>query len=127
MFRLAQRITYTWPVTVRRPIDGGRFESDSFRAIFSPLSKTEVDEEQKAWRAAFDAGKTADDFATWLLRRVWVGVPDNEIGDDDGQPLPWSASLRDRLLADIFIGPAVWQAYIASVAPEAAAERRLGN
>lgn len=56
-FVLAQTESYSWPVTVEFPIDGGRFEKQSFDAVFKRLPQTRI---REIWDL-IQAGELNDD------------------------------------------------------------------
>lgn len=88
MFKLVQPTSYTWPVTVELPTDGGRVEKATFDAEFKRLTQSRLEE----IRAQIERNEIRD---IDLVREVligWSGVTDGE------NPIPYSESARDQLL-----------------------------
>lgn len=88
MFKLAQTPTYTWPVTIDQPADGGRTIQHTFDAVFKRVTQTEVDEMRRAIEA--EELKNAD-----MVRQVMVGW--SGVEDADG-PVPFSQEALGKLL-----------------------------
>jgi hypothetical protein len=87
MFKIVKADTYTWPVSVKLPTDGGKFETSTFDVRFKRLSKLDVDALRNKLFA--DAGDAAE-----AAREVVVGW--SGVENDDG-PIPFS----DTALADV--------------------------
>jgi hypothetical protein len=75
--------TFKWPVTVDFPVDGGRFESESFDAVFKRIGRTD-------FQKLIDKGDT-DLIETVLVG--WEGVKD----ESDKDIAFTKAALRDQL------------------------------
>jgi hypothetical protein len=88
MFKLKQTATYTWPVTVSVPTDGGRYEKETFDGEFRRMAQTRLKEMQ----AQIEAGKMTDDAFVREVLVGWRGVT------NDGEEVPFSASALDTLL-----------------------------
>ncbi|SDH74332.1 hypothetical protein [Roseospirillum parvum] len=82
----------TWPVTARRPVDGGRSESHEISVTYELIADDELEQLLKVPAAQRDRAIAC------RVVRDWSGV-----ADADGNPLPWSAPVRDWVL-----GHAVW-------------------
>lgn len=89
MFKLKQSQTYFWPVTVKSAIDGGAYEKQTFDAEFRRLPQSEVESLQELTRNSQSADRD-------IARKVLVGW--KGIGDDNGEPLPFSQTKLDELL-----------------------------
>lgn len=92
--------TFKWPVTVEFPVDGGRFETESFDAIFKRVGRAEFT-------------KLVDKGDTDLLEAVlegWEGVKDE--ADKD---IPFTKAALKDLLDDPFFTKAVIKAYLESL------------
>ena len=88
MFKLTQSTSYTWPVAVNLPTNGGQFDRQTFDAEFKRLS----DGRLKEIRAKVDAGELTDaDFVREVLVG-WNGITDGE------HEVPFSESAREQLL-----------------------------
>ena len=101
MFKVATDPTFTHQVVVMIPIDGG-FDKQSFKATFRVLGK----EEDRPDLSTAD-GSTA------FLRDVVTDM--SELEGEDGQPLPYSDALRDRLLKVPYVQAALVRTYVAAV------------
>ena len=87
-FVLKQSETYTWPVTVEWPVDGGKTASAKFDAEFKRLSQSRIDE----LAAAAQSGSMTDGDIIRQLICGWAGVT-----DDDGD-VPYSEKALAALL-----------------------------
>lgn len=107
MFKVIVEPTFTIPVTVCVPVDGGHKDQDlkvKFRVV-------DVDELGEA--AGLEGQQK-------LLRRVVCGFED-VVGDND-QELPYSDELRDQLIAVPYVRAAMLQTYLAAIG-----KTRVGN
>jgi hypothetical protein len=88
MFKLNQSATFYWPVEVQVPVDGGKFEKQTFDAQFKRVSQTRLQEMREAIERneVTDAGFVAD------VMVGWRGVT------DEGQELPFSPTTLEQLL-----------------------------
>ena len=97
-FILQQSDTYSWPITLVLPVDGGRREKHTFDGEFRRLPQSRINQIVKLARKT-DAGYLDDDeilddqeAATELLVG-WSGVV-----DDDNEEIPFSADKLKQLL-----------------------------
>lgn len=88
MFKITQATTYTWPVQVELPIDGGRTEKANFDAEFKRLTQSRIDE----IRGMIEREEIRD---VDLVRETLVGW--SGVVDGDG-PVPFSSQALDQLL-----------------------------
>lgn len=88
MFKIVTSPTYTWPVVVELPTDGGKTEKATFDAEFKRLTQTRVEEIRDAARR----GEMGD---AELVKEALVGW--SGVVDEKG-PVPYSESARDQLL-----------------------------
>lgn len=104
MFKLAQKTSYTWPVTVHIPADGGRFTKAGFDAEFKALPQERIDD--------YLAGRGNDDEADFLNEVVigWKGV-----ADDAGADVPYSEDAKPKLLAIPYVRTALVRAFFESI------------
>jgi hypothetical protein len=102
MFKVTKNQTFTHPVKVRTPIDGGYLD-ETFKATFNLISTEEAN--------GFD--RTTEG-TTLFLRRVLVRCDD--LVDEAKQPLPWSDDLRDHLIFLPHVRIALWRAYEEAIA-----------
>ena len=105
MFSLSQSNSYTWPVTVEFPVDGGKTEKQSFDVEFKRLTQSKI----KELRDLAFAGKV-DDVQT--CREVVVGWRGVKDGDNE---LPFSPSNLNLLLEVALVPGAVVRAYFDSM------------
>lgn len=107
MFKVVSEPTFTVPVTVCVPVDGGH-KDQTLKVKFRVV---DVDELGDA---------TGLEGQQKLLRRVVTGLED-VVGDDE-QPLAYSDELRDQLIAVPYVRAAMLQTYLAAIA-----KTKLGN
>jgi len=98
-FVLKQSDTYTWPITLVIPVDGGRREKHTFDGEFKRLPQTRINEIVRIARATernrFEAEEEVleDQAACAEILVGWSNVV-----DDDGNEIPFSVSALDQLL-----------------------------
>lgn len=105
MFKIVTTPTYSWPVEVQLPADGGKTEKATFDAEFKRLTQTRVEE----IRQAVERGEMRD---ADLVREAlvgWAGVV-----DADG-PVPYSEKARDQLLDIPMVATAIVMALLGSI------------
>jgi len=107
MFKVVSEPTFTHPVKVMVPVDGGHVEQ-TFKTKFRvlPLDDEDADANEQSERAT--------------LRRAIVSMSD--LTGDDDQPVEYSDGLRDQLIAVPYVRIALMRAYISAVA-----KARVGN
>lgn len=97
-FVLKQSATYSWPVTLVLPVDGGRREKHTFEGEFRRLPQTRINEIVRQARA-MERGRINEDEvledqdAAKEILVGWSGVV-----DDDGAEMPFTDKLLDQLL-----------------------------
>lgn len=97
-FVLKQSATYTWPVTLIIPVDGGRREKHTFDGEFRRLPQSRINEiirlARLQERGRLDDGEElADQDAAKEILAGWSGVV-----DDDGKEVPFTESAVGQLL-----------------------------
>lgn len=96
-FVLKQSASYTWPVPLLIPADGGRKEKHSFDAEFRRLPQSRINEIIKLARAlevGRDEDQSLDDkTAAKEILIGWAGVT-----DDSGKDIPFSEAALEQLL-----------------------------
>ncbi len=105
MFKITQQPTYTWPVQVELPTDGGKVEKATFDVEFKRLTQSRVDE----IRMAVERGEMRDIDLAREAMVGWTGVVDG-----DG-PVPYSESARDQLLDIPMVSSAIVTALLGSL------------
>ena len=97
-FVLKQSATYTWPITLIIPMDGGRRDKHTFDGEFRRLPQSRINEIIKLTRAA-ERGRLNDDEelldqdAAKEILAGWSGVV-----DDDAKEIPYSENALAQLL-----------------------------
>lgn len=93
MIKITQSPSYTAPVHVEVPGDGGKLDKLVFTAVFRRLSLSEINDLQ----TKVTAGELNDDAVARLVMVGWG----KDVLDDDGQPLEFNDASLTALL-DIF-------------------------
>ena len=119
-FILKQSSSYSWPVTIRMPADGGKREKQSFEAEFKRLPQSRIAEiqamAQKLVKAA-EAGEQLDGISdVSVADEVLVGW--SGILDEDGEEVPYSETNKAILLEVPLMAASLVQAYFASLTDE---------
>ena len=102
-FVLKQSATYTWPITVIIPMDGGRRDKHTFDGEFRRLPQSRINEIIKLARAA-ERGRLNDDEelldqdAAKEILAGWSGVV-----DDDAKEIPYSENALAQLLDMVLV------------------------
>ena len=99
-FVLKKTASYKWPVTVGTPIDGGKFEKQTFDAVFKKMSRS-------AFNDLVDKG---DDALVDGILEGWDGIKDEE-----GKDLAFTQKTKKELCDDPYVMKALIQAYADSV------------
>lgn len=106
MFVISQKTTYTWPVTVEFPTDGGKTEKQTFDAEFKRVPQSRMTE----IRAKIESGDITDiELATEVLAG-WAGIT-----DDRGEAVPYSEGAREQLLDVPLVASSVVFAWMQSL------------
>jgi hypothetical protein len=114
-FVLKQSASYTWPVPLLIPVDGGRREKHSFDAEFKRLPQTRIDEIIRLARM-IEAGKGEPEDEQTMARIPrelligWTGIT-----DDAGKDVPFSESALDQLLEIPTIAGQIIKAWFSSM------------
>jgi hypothetical protein len=104
-FILKQSDTYSWPVAVEFPVDGGRFEKQTFDAEFKRLPQDRIEVIRQDV-----LGDTATDRSVCVEVLVgWKGIT------DDSGDVPFSEKARDDLLNIPLVPRAVMTAWMDSL------------
>ena len=97
-FVLKQSSTYTWPVTLILPVNGGRREKHTFDAEFRRLPQTRINEIVKLARLQ-ERGKLDDDEELRdqdAAKEILAGW--SNVVDDDGEEIPFSDARLTELV-----------------------------
>lgn len=109
MLKLAQKDTFTWPITVEIPADGGKFEKHVFTAEFRRLPRSEIDVLMRDVGESNDPERATANIVDQILLG-WNGVV-----DADGQPVPFSDEARNQVLDIHPVRNCVFQAWVDSL------------
>lgn len=101
MFKITKSDTFTWPVDVSLPVDGGRFEASTFDVTFKRLPAAEI---EALSARLIEKPMEATDAVRGLVVG-WSGI------EDDGGPIPFSQAALDRVLEIQRVAPAVMDAF----------------
>ena len=107
MFKLVDSHKVTWPVTIQKPIDGGKVEKHKVDAVFEILPSEE----------SMELSREGE-----LLERVVVGLK-TEIGDEEGNPVEFEGEIRKRFLRIPYVRAALVEAYFQAAAGREAQQK----
>ena len=117
-FVLKQSDSYTWPVSIKLPANGGKRERQTFDAEFKRLPQSRINEIQllvqqrmKAAERGEDTGEGISDQS--IADEVLVGW--DGIVDCDGEPVPFSKGSKAQLLDVPMMAGALISAYFESL------------
>lgn len=100
MFKLSNAETFIWPVEVILPVDGGKYEKQTFDAIFKHLGQSQIKEMLEA------EGANDISFAKQILVG-WKGIT-----DDGKNEVPFSETQKEKLLDIPVVAGAVTSAFL---------------
>lgn len=99
-FVLKKTASYKWPVKVEVPTDGGKFETQTFDAVFKKMS-----------RSAFgDLLEKGEDALLEQILEGWEGI-----NDENGKEVPFTQKNKKELCDDPYVVRALIGAYADSV------------
>ena len=118
-FVLKQSSSYKWPVSFKLPVDGGKFEKQTFDAEFKRLPQARINEIQTDVQTrikAAERNELADTSVTDIsianeLIIGWEGVVDS-----DGDAVTFSETVKQQLLDIPTVASAIIVAYFDSLA-----------
>lgn len=105
-FVLSQSESYTWPVVVEFPIDGGRFDKQTFDAQFKRLTQGRI---REIWEQIQGGDLNDDDLCQEVLTG-WNGIQDGK-----GEPVPYSEKAKADLLGVPLVASALVTAWLDSL------------
>jgi hypothetical protein len=97
-FVLKQSATYTWPITLVLPVDGGRREKHTFDGEFRRLPQTRINEIVKLAQLQ-ERGKLAEDEELRdqdAAKEILAGW--SNVVDDKGEEIPYSEAALNQLM-----------------------------
>lgn len=106
MFVLSQSESYTWPVTVEFPVDGGRFDKQTFDAEFRRLAQSRI---REIWEL-IQSGDLNDDELCGEVLVGWAGIQDAK-----GTEVPYSEKAKTDLLNVPLVAAAVVSSWLDSL------------
>lgn len=117
-FVLKQSDSYTWPVSIKLPANGGKRERQTFDAEFKRLAQSRINEIQREVQQRVKANEKGED--------TGEGVSDQSIADEilvgwdgivdgDGEPVPFSNAVKAQLLDVPMMAGALVAAYFESL------------
>lgn len=106
MFIISQKASYTWPVTVEFPVDGGKTERQTFDAEFRRIPQSRMADLRKQ----IEAGDVTDMDICLEVLTGWAGVT-----DDRGESVPFSEGAKAQLLDVPLVAAAVVMAWMQSL------------
>lgn len=117
-FVLKKEASYSWPVSIEMPTDGGKFEKSTFDAIFRRVPQSRITaiqvEAQKLKLAILNdediTGLVKDQEIADEVLIGWKGIL-----DEDGDELPFSESAKAELLEVPMVAAAILMAFADSV------------
>lgn len=117
-FVLKQSDSYTWPVSIKLPANGGKRERQTFDAEFKRLAQSRINEIQREVQQRVKANEKGED--------TGEGISDQSIADEilvgwdgivdgDGEPVPFSNAVKAQLLDVPMMAGALVSAYFESL------------
>jgi hypothetical protein len=109
VFKLKMSESYSWPVSFGLPIDGGKFDKQTFEVEFKRLGEKRLSELlEKSSQGEFD-NKSA-------CKEIVVGWKD--VKAEDGTEMPFSSTAFDALLDVTGVPMAIFHAFTKSIRGE---------
>ena len=106
-FVLSQSESYVWPVAVEFPVNGGRFDKQTFDVEFKRLPQSRI---REVWDA-IQAGEMTDNDLCDEVITGWSGVQDAKGGE-----VPFSEKAKADLLNVPLVASSVVTAWLDSLA-----------
>ena len=120
-FVLKQSDSYTWPVSIKLPANGGKRERQTFDAEFKRLPQSRIneiqEEVQKRIKAVERNEQPADEISdVSIADEILVGW--DGIVDGDGEAVPYSKAAKAQLLEVPMLAGALITTYFESLAEQ---------
>ena len=117
-FVLKQSDSYTWPVSIKLPANGGKRERQTFDAEFKRLPQSRINEIQELVQKRLKATERGEEPAVdisdqSIAEEILVGW--EGIVDGDGEPVPFSQTSKAMLLDVPMMAPALINAFFESL------------
>ena len=97
-FVLKQSDSYSWPVTLIIPVDGGRREKHTFDAEFKRLPQTRINEIVRQAKGISDGSSDESAMLEDQSACAEILVGWSNVVDDSGEQIPFSSKALDQLL-----------------------------
>lgn len=104
--------SYSWPVTYRQPISGGRRTKQEFQAIFRRLPQSRITEIQEQVQKRLDGEDVAISDVS-IADEVLVGW--DGVVDDDASSIEFTQSVKEDLLELPLMAGTLVEAYFNSL------------
>lgn len=117
-FVLNQSQSYSWPVSIQLPADGGKREKSTFDALFKRLPQSRINEIQQLVQQrikAAERGEELDNGVTDQTIAAEILVGWSGILDADGDDVPYSEAVKAQLLDVPMMAGALIEAYFTSL------------
>ncbi len=101
MFKIAKKPAYFWPVSIKTPADGGRYEKESFEVQFKVLKQSEI-------KSLIETVSTDEEFC----RKIVCGW--KSVSDESGAAIQFTDSAFDELLETPGVAKEIAKAYMES-------------
>jgi hypothetical protein len=117
-FVLNQSQSYSWPVSINLPADGGKREKSSFDALFKRLPQSRINEIQQLAQQRIKSAERGDELDNGvtdqsIAAEILVGW--SGILDADGDDVPYSEAVKAQLLDVPMMAGALIEAYFTSL------------
>jgi len=117
-FVLKQSDSYTWPVSIKLPANGGKRERQTFDAEFKRLPQSRINEIQREVQLRVSAAERGEDNGEGISDQsiadeILVGW--DGIVDGDGEPVPFSNAVKAQLLDVPMMAGSLVAAYFESL------------
>lgn len=117
-FVLNQSQSYSWPVRIQLPADGGKREKSSFDALFKRLPQSRINEIQQLVQQRIKAAERGEELDNGVTDQTiaaeilvgWAGIL-----DADGDDVPYSEAVKAQLLDVPMMADALIEAYFTSL------------
>lgn len=117
-FVLKQSDSYSWPVSIKLPADGGKRERQTFDAEFKRLPQSRINEIQELVQKQIKATERGEATASEISDQSiadeilvgWDGIVDGE-----GEPVPYSKASKAMLLDVPMMAGALISVYFESL------------
>jgi hypothetical protein len=117
-FVLKQSTSYKWPVSFKLPVDGGKYEKQTFEAEFRRLPQARLNEIQDAVQErtrAAKAGEPIDGMINDQAVADEILIGWSNVLDEDGDEIPFTTANKQQLLEVSALASSIIVAYFESV------------